>query len=97
MLVVQPLGLDGRDEELGPVGVGAGVGHAQQAGATVLHQEVLVIELGTVNALAACPVKILKISTLKTEFTQSLMGFYLISHFISFVQFRPDCKEHLYS
>lgn len=67
MLVVQPLGLDGGDEELRPVGVGAGVGHAQQTRAPVLHKEVLVIELGPVNALAASPVKILKISTLKNQ------------------------------
>ena len=67
VLVVQPLSLDGGDEELRPVGVGAGVGHTQQPGAPVLHKEVLVIELGAVNALTASPVKILKISALKDQ------------------------------
>ena len=65
MLVVQPLGLDCGDEELRSVGVGAGVGHGEQPGGAVLHQEVLVIELGTVDALSASAIKILKISTLK--------------------------------
>ena len=67
MLVVQPLGLDSGDEELRPVGVGAGVGHTQQTRAPVLHQEVLILKLWAVNALAACPVEILKISALKCQ------------------------------
>ena len=67
MLVVQPLGLDGGDEELRPVCVGAGVGHTQQPRAPVLHKEVLVIETTAINALAASPVKILKISALKDK------------------------------
>lgn len=37
MSVVQPLGLDGADEELGAVGVGPGVGHRQDTWASVLQ------------------------------------------------------------
>ena len=67
MLVVQPLRLDRGNEELGAVGVGPGVGHGEQPRAPVLHQEVLIIELGTIDALAACTVEILKISALQSE------------------------------
>ena len=67
VLVVKPLGLDGGDEELRPVGVGARVGHTQQTRAPVLHKEVLILKFGPVNTLAACPVKILKISALKIQ------------------------------
>ena len=42
-------GDDGRDEELGSVGVGTGVGHGQQTLLGVLELEVLVLELGTVD------------------------------------------------
>ena len=73
MLVVQPLRLDCGDEELRSVGVGAGVGHGEQPGGAMLHQEVLVIELGTVDALSARAIKILKISTLKQWFIRELM------------------------
>jgi hypothetical protein len=50
---VEPRGLDGGDEELGPVRVGPGVGHAQVVRALVLELEVLVLELLPVDALAA--------------------------------------------
>ena len=62
---VQPVGLDGGDEELGPVSVGAGVGHGEKAGRAVLHQEVLVVELWAVDGLTARTIEILEISTLK--------------------------------
>ena len=51
MLSVQPGSLDGGDEELGAVGVLAGVGHAQPALAVVLQLEVLVREAVSVDAL----------------------------------------------
>ena len=65
MLPVQPVGLHGGDEELGPVSVGAGVGHGEKAGRAVLHQEVLVVEFGSVDGLTTGSIEILKISTLK--------------------------------
>ena len=37
VFAVEPIGLDGGYEELGPVGVGAGVGHGEEAGRAVLH------------------------------------------------------------
>ena len=65
MLVVQPLRLDCGNEELRSVGVGAGVGHGEQPGGVMLHNEVFIIELRAIDALSACAIKILKISTLK--------------------------------
>lgn len=53
MAAVQPRGDDGGDEELGTVGVGAGVGHGQEEWAAVLALEVLVGELLAVDGLAA--------------------------------------------
>lgn len=44
VLAIQPTGLDGADEELGTVGVGAGVGHGEDSGASVLQGEVLIGE-----------------------------------------------------
>ena len=37
VLAVEPVGLDSAEEELGAVGVGAGVGHGEDAGALVLE------------------------------------------------------------
>lgn len=50
--VIKPRGLNGGDEELGTVGVGAGVGHGKKTGAVVLLLEVLVGELLAVDGLA---------------------------------------------
>ena len=50
---VEPGGDDGGDEELGAVGVGAGVGHAEEEGLAVLELEVLVRELLAVDGFAA--------------------------------------------
>ena len=53
VLAVEPGGLGGAQEELAAVGVGAGVGHGQDARAGVLQLEVLVLELHAVDGLAA--------------------------------------------
>ena len=67
MLVVQPGGLDRGDEELGAVGVGTRVGHGEEARRGVLDQEVLVVELRSVDRLAPGSVKPLEVSALQHE------------------------------
>merc|ERR1711991_151902 len=67
VLAVEPLGLHGADEELGAVGVGAGVGHGKDAGAGVLQCEVLVLELLAVDGLAAGAVTAREVTTLEHE------------------------------
>ena len=79
VLVVKPIGLDGGDEELRPVGVGARVSHTEQPRAPVLHKEVLILKLTAVNARAACPVKILKISALKIIISYKIHNWDLIA------------------
>ena len=64
MLIVQPGRLDGGHKELGAVGVGARVGHRQEARRGVLDQEVFVVKLGPIDRLATGSVKPFKISTL---------------------------------
>ena len=60
VLAVQPAGDDGGDEELGAVGVGPGVGHAEEEGLGVLELEVFVRELLAVDGLAARALDIIK-------------------------------------
>ena len=62
---VEPVRLGRRDKELAAVGVGAGVGHGEQAGAGVLQAEVLVAEGAAVDRLATRAVVICEIATLK--------------------------------
>jgi len=50
---VEPGGNDGGDEELGAVGVGAGVGHGEEEGLVVGELEALVGELLAVDGFAA--------------------------------------------
>jgi len=52
VLAIEPTGDYGGDEELGPVGVGARVGHRQEEGLVVRELEVLVGELVTVDGLS---------------------------------------------
>jgi len=67
VLVIQPSGLHGTDEELGSVGVGASVGHRQNSGAGVLQTEVLIGELVAIDGLASSAVVVGKIATLAHE------------------------------
>jgi len=73
MLAIQPLGLDGAQEELGAVGVGAGVGHGENTGASVLQLEVLISELLTVDGLATSAVAASEITTLAHEVVDDTM------------------------
>lgn len=50
MLAIQPRGLGQSDEELGAIGVGPSVGHADPANAVVFQLEVLVWECLTIDA-----------------------------------------------
>lgn len=71
---VEPLGLDGGDEELRAVGVGPGVGHAEEEGLGVLELEVLVRELLAVDRLAARALFCLNVSEVGTSGSVSLEG-----------------------
>lgn len=59
-----PCRLFGADEELGPVGVGAGVGHGQDAGAGVCQAEVLICELVAIDGLSSGSVVVCEIAAL---------------------------------
>lgn len=67
MPVIQPRRLHRRDEELGPVCVGAGVRHRHHARPRVLQGEVLVGELGAVDRLAAGAVVVGEVAALAHE------------------------------
>ena len=49
---IQPGGLDSGDEELGSIGVLAGISHADPEGAFVLQFEVLILKFVSINAFA---------------------------------------------
>lgn len=67
MTVVQPGGLDSRDEELGSVGVGACVGHGHDAWAGVFQGEVLIGEFVSVDGLSAGAVVVCEVAPLAHE------------------------------
>jgi len=67
VLAVEPGGLGGAQEELASVGVGAGVGHGKDSRASVLQLEVLILELHSVDGLAASAVPGSEVSTLAHE------------------------------
>ena len=67
VLAVEPGGDDGGDEELGAVGVWAGVRHRQEARFSVFELEVFIGELVAVNRLAAGAVVVGEIATLAHE------------------------------
>lgn len=62
--VVQPGGLHGGYEELGSVGVGSGVGHRHDTRSGVLQDEVLILELVSVDGLASGSIMVLEVATL---------------------------------
>lgn len=67
VLPVEPGRLDGGDEELGALGVGAGVRHGEHARPGVGEVEVLVVEDAAVDALAAGAVAVGEIAALQHE------------------------------
>jgi len=67
VLAVEPVGLDGAEEELRAVGVWAGVGHGENAWASVLEREVLVGELFAVDRLAAGTITLGEVTALAHE------------------------------
>ena len=67
VLAIEPRGGDGGDEELRAVGVGTSVGHREEAGASVLELEVLILELGAVDGLATSAVALGEVTTLEHE------------------------------
>merc|ERR1711887_9741 len=67
VLAVQPGGFGRAEEELASVGVGAGVGHGEDAGSGVLLDEILVGELFAVDGLAAGAVAAGKVASLAHE------------------------------
>lgn len=70
---IEPRSDDGGDEELRSVGVGAGIGHGQQARTVMLQLEVFVGELVAVNGLAAGAVVVGEIAALKHEVRDDAM------------------------
>lgn len=67
MLAVQPRTWHGGDEELGTVGVWTSVGHGQQTWSVVLLDEVLILELLTVDGLTTGTVASGEVTTLQHE------------------------------
>lgn len=67
VLAIEPRGDDGGDEELGAVGVLAGVSHRQETGLGVLQLEVLVGKLLAVDRLSTGAVSTGEVATLEHE------------------------------
>lgn len=67
MLVVEPAGVSGADEELGSVGVRSGIGHGKSAFTLVLESEVLVLKLLAIDRLATGAVSVGEVTSLTHE------------------------------
>jgi len=67
VLAIQPFCFSCAQEELGSVGVGTGICHGQDSGASVLQLEVLILELVSVDALATGAVVVREVSALAHE------------------------------
>jgi len=73
VLIVQPTGLDGANEELGAVGVWTGISHGEDARAGVLQLEVFIRELFAVDGLAASPITLGEVASLKHKLRDDAM------------------------
>jgi len=67
VLAIEPAGDDGGDEELGAVGVLAGVGHGEQARLSMRQLEVLIRELLAVDGLATSAIVVGEVAALEHE------------------------------
>ena len=67
VLAIEPRSLGSTNKELGPIGVGTSIGHAEDARASVLELEILVLELVPVDGLAAGAVVVGEVPTLAHE------------------------------
>ena len=67
MTSIEPGSLNKGDEKLGSIGVGPSVSHREKVASGVLQLEILVIEAGTVDALAASAISESEITTLSHE------------------------------
>lgn len=73
VLTVKPFSLNGADEELRSISVGPSVGHGQNALFGVEEFEILVLELITVDRLAASSVAVGKVTSLQHEIGDDAM------------------------
>ena len=67
VLSIQPRAGNSANEELGSVGVGTSIGHGKNTRASVLVDEVLILELHAINALSSSSITIGEITTLEHE------------------------------
>merc|ERR1719476_983324 len=67
VLAIEPLRFGCAQKELRAVGVRAGIGHGQDAGASVLEHEILVGELASIDGLAASAVASGEVASLAHE------------------------------
>lgn len=67
MPAIQPGGLHCGNEELGAIGVGAGISHGKDSRASVLQDEVLVGELLAIDGFSTGTIVVSKVTTLQHE------------------------------
>jgi len=81
MLAIQPRSLGRADKELRTVGVWSSIGHAEDAGASVLELEVFVLELVAIDGLASSSVVVGEVSALAHEVgDHAVEGGSLVAH-----------------
>ena len=64
---LSPICLCGADEELGAIGVGASIGHAQDTRPSVLQLEVLIRELASIYGLATSSIATSEVTSLHRD------------------------------